>query len=90
LEQAMVGTRRLENHSGDIGPFEPVDEGAMAISIVRDAKALAARMDRHVESVFRNVDATGKLAETDRCDAHACLRGHGKSRKPGKVAIVAI
>jgi hypothetical protein len=29
----------------------------MAFRIVRDAKALTARMDRHVESIFRNVDA---------------------------------
>ena len=57
LEQAMVGPCRLENDSGDIEPFKPFDEGAMAFRIVRDAKALAARMDRHVESVFRNVDA---------------------------------
>jgi hypothetical protein len=29
----------------------------MAFRIVRDAEVLAAGMDRHVESVFRNVDA---------------------------------
>jgi hypothetical protein len=29
----------------------------MAFRIVGDAEALAAGMDRHVESVFRNVDA---------------------------------
>jgi hypothetical protein len=29
----------------------------MAFRIVRDAEALAAGMDRRVESVFRNVDA---------------------------------
>ena len=57
LEQAMVGPCRLENDSGDIESFKPFDEGAMAFRIVRDAKALAARMDRHVESIFRNVDA---------------------------------
>jgi hypothetical protein len=28
----------------------------MAFKIVRDAEVLAAGMDRHVESVFRNVD----------------------------------
>jgi hypothetical protein len=52
----MVGPCRLENDSGDIEPFKRSDEGAMAFRIVRDAKALAARMDRHVESIFRNVD----------------------------------
>ena len=57
LEQAMVGPCRLENDSGDIEPFKPFDEGAMAFRIVGDAEALAAGMDRHVESVFRNVDA---------------------------------
>jgi len=56
LEQAMVGPCRLENDSGDIEPFEPFDDGAMAFRIVRDAEALAGGMDRHVESVFRNVD----------------------------------
>jgi hypothetical protein len=57
LEQAMVRPCRLENDSGDIEPFQPFDESAMAFRIVRDAEALAAGMDRHVESVFRNVDA---------------------------------
>ena len=57
LEQAMVGPCRLENDSGDIEPFEPFDDGAMAFRIVRDAEALAGGMDRHVESVFGNVDA---------------------------------
>jgi hypothetical protein len=53
----MVSSCRLENDPGDIEPFKPFDEGAMAFTIVRDAEALAAGMDRHVESVFRNVDA---------------------------------
>jgi hypothetical protein len=57
LEQAMVGPCRLENDSGDIEPFKPFDEGAMAFRIVGDAEALAAGMDRYVERVFRNVDA---------------------------------
>jgi hypothetical protein len=56
LEQAMVTSCRLENDSGDIECFKPFDEGAIAFKIVRDAEALAAGMDRHVESVFRNVD----------------------------------
>ena len=46
LQQAMVGPCRLENDSGDIEPFKPFDEGAMAFRIVRDAKAVAVRMDR--------------------------------------------
>src|SRR5215813_2234935 len=57
LKPAMVGPCRLENDSGDIEPFKPFDEGAMAFRIVRDAEALAAGVDRHVESVLRNVDA---------------------------------
>jgi hypothetical protein len=57
LKQAMVGPRGLENDSGDIEPFKPFDQGAMAFRIVGDAKALAGGMDRHLESVFRNVDA---------------------------------
>jgi hypothetical protein len=57
LEQAMVSPCRLENDSGDVKLLKPFDEGAMAFRIVRDAEALAAGMDRHVESVFRNVDA---------------------------------
>jgi hypothetical protein len=57
LEQAMVRPCRLENDWRDIEPFKPFDEGAMAFRIVRDAEALAAWMDRHVESVFRTVDA---------------------------------
>jgi hypothetical protein len=57
LKQAMVSPCRLENDSGDIEPFDPFDEGAMAFRIVGDAEALAGGMDRHVESVFRNVDA---------------------------------
>jgi hypothetical protein len=57
LEQAMVGPCRLENDPGDIEPLKPLDEGAMAFRIIGDAEALAAGMDRHVESIFRNVDA---------------------------------
>ena len=59
LEQAMIGPPcRLENDSGDIEPFKPFDEGAMAFRwIVRDAKALAARMDRLRRVSFENVDA---------------------------------
>ena len=53
----MVGPCRLETNSGHIESFKPLDESAMAFRIVRDAETLAAGMDRHVESVFRNVDA---------------------------------
>ena len=61
----MVGPCRLENDSGEIEPFKPFDEGAMAFKIVRDAEALAAGMDPYVESVFRNIDPDVLCATVD-------------------------
>ena len=92
LEQAMVNPYRLENDSGDIEYTGPFDEGAMAFRIVRDAKALAARMDRHVESVFQeNVDADALRYRWPRLSkSSSCLKsGPGCPFRPlGKGGVV--